>query len=177
MVRPDEEGTFSPPPEPAIEASFKSITPDPCRGVALTSAPARLGAAQPAARTLANLQTPKACAARKGARSTRGKGQYTRTEAVAMQNGQNRHAKTVGALHIVTLTDEDNQYGLVPYLAGRIRGEHGAEKLYADEDGPDGKTPSPRRKREAAETRGGERGRREKSNKTEAVISASRTAS
>jgi len=83
-----------------------------------------------------------------------------------MQNGQNRHAKTVEALHIVTLTDEDNQYGLVPYLAGRIRGEHGAEKLYADEDGPDGKTPSPRRKREAAETRGGERGRREKSNKT-----------
>ena len=29
----------------------------------------------------------------------------------------------------MALTDEDDQYGLVPYLAGRIHGEHGAERL------------------------------------------------
>ena len=41
-------------------------------------------------------------------------------------------------MHLVTLTEKDKRYGLVPYLVGRIHGEDGAEPLYADEDGPGG---------------------------------------
>ncbi len=42
-------------------------------------------------------------------------------------------------MHIVTLTDKDKRYGLVPYLVGRIHGKGEAEPLYADKPGPDGK--------------------------------------
>ena len=80
-----------------------------------------------------------------------GKGQYTRKPSMgtgqyerkpSMRTGQNRNKKMVEALHIVTLTEEDERHpgsrGLVPYLMKRIHGEDGAEPLYADEDGPDG---------------------------------------
>ena len=70
-----------------------------------------------------------------------GKGQYERKP--GMRTGTNRQQKMVEALHLVTLTEEDEriypQYGgLVPYLMKRIRGQDGARPLYADEDGPDG---------------------------------------
>ena len=45
----------------------------------------------------------------------------------------------VEVMHIVTLTDKDKRYGLVPYLVGRIHGKGEAEPLYADKPGPDGK--------------------------------------
>ena len=79
-----------------------------------------------------------------------GKGQYERKP--SMRTGTNRQQKTVEALHLVTLTKEDERNypaycskhgdrqgaGLVEYLMARIRGEDGARPLYADEDGPDG---------------------------------------
>ena len=41
-------------------------------------------------------------------------------------------------MHLVTLTEKDKRYGLVPYLVRQTHGEDGAEPLYADEDGPGG---------------------------------------
>ena len=41
-------------------------------------------------------------------------------------------------MHLVTLTEKDKRYGLVPYLVRRIHGEDGVALLYADEDGTDG---------------------------------------